>query len=360
MKSRHVLVAPLDWGLGHASRCIPVIQELLALQCQVSIASSGRALTFLQKEFPLLKSYPITGYNPIYPVNGSMMRAMSAQFLKFRRAIRQEHTEIENLVQQHRVDWVISDNRYGCWTTRVPCVFITHQSNILMPERFGWLAPYIRYVNHRLMNRFTQCWLPDGEQALSGALSEVASGTFRVPVIRMGTLSRFKPVEQGKVRYEVLAILSGPEPQRTALEVLMMDQLNKRGTPNLLIRGVPEENNDGMRGTVRVVDFMTTPQLQQVFGECEWIVARSGYSTVMDMAALGKKAIFIPTPGQPEQIHLAHRLRQQGVAYSAPQSDFVLNDAIIIAKEYSGFQSQNGRPDLLRQILLNFIHENLP
>ncbi|NJM25904.1 MAG: UDP-N-acetylglucosamine--N-acetylmuramyl-(pentapeptide) pyrophosphoryl-undecaprenol N-acetylglucosamine transferase [Bacteroidia bacterium] len=122
---------------------------------------------------------------------------------------------------------------------------------------------------------------------------------------------------------------------------------------------MPEGTNDAWHGNVRVVDFMTTSQLQQVFAECEWIIARSGYSTVMDMAALGTKALFIPTPGQPEQMHLADRLTRQGIAYSAQQHDFKLDDALARAKLYSGFHSPPVNEHLLRQILLNFMHENL-
>jgi uncharacterized protein (TIGR00661 family) len=337
---KKVLIAPLDWGLGHATRCIPVIRELILRGCSVSIGGSGDSLTLLQNEFPALIFFELPGYNPIYPSDGSMVWRMSSQLSKFRRVIKQEHDCVERIIRENGIDLVISDNRYGCWSKLVPCVFISHQTNILMPKRFGWLSNIVRYFNTQMINRFSYCCIPDypGGSSLSGVLTSFGNHSIKTKVLYIGPLSRFKSSSPREKKFDVLCIFSGPEPQRSMLEKIVMDQLPSSGLRYFVVRGVfsspPAEH-------VHAVNFLTTEKLQHVIEQSEIVIARSGFSTVMDLAALGKKAIFVPTPGQTEQEYLADALMKKKIAFSTPQDKFDLSVARRESGHYIGFAPSN-------------------
>jgi len=342
--SKRVLVAPLDWGLGHATRCIPIIRVLLARGCTVLLAGSGASLQLLQAEFPQLAAFTLTGYRPYYAARGSMVLTMARQVPKFLRAIRREHRETDAIVRSQQVDLVIADNRYGCYTRQLPCILITHQSNILMPRGFGWLAPGVRRLNVYFMKKFSACWVPDEPGGvLSGDL--LGFGTTlgnRVPYEFTGVLSRFH-AGPADILYDVAAVCSGPEPQRSIFEALVTAQLAPSGLKYVIVRGTAGGDGGHVRG------LLTSVELEHVMNSAGVIVARSGYSTLMDLAALGKPAILVPTPGQTEQLYLARRLKEKGVAYSVTQDQFDLRVALQASPAYTGFKrlAQHGRLEAL-------------
>ncbi|MEO7988845.1 MAG: glycosyltransferase [Chryseolinea sp.] len=347
---KKVLITPLDWGLGHATRCIPVIRELILRGCSVSIGGSGDSLTLLQKEFPSLTFFELPGYNPIYPSTGSMVWKMASQLSKFRRVISEEHECIERIIRENEIDLVISDNRYGCWSEKIPCVFISHQTNILMPKRFGWLSGIVRYFNTKMINRFTYCCVPDypSDHSLSGELTSFGKHSINTRVLYIGPLSRFKSSNPREKKFDVLCIFSGPEPQRSIFEEIVMNQLPSSGLRYFVVRGV---FSSSLVEEQHVVNFLTTEELQEMIERSEIIIARSGFSTVMDLAALGKKAIFIPTPGQTEQEYLADTLMKKKIAFSIYQDKLNLLTAINESKNYAGFTSHQNEDDLLKKAL---------
>ncbi len=350
---KKVLITPLDWGLGHATRSIPIIRELISRGCSVSIGGSGDSLTLLQKEFPSLTFFELPGYNPIYPSEGSMVWKMASQLSKFRRVIREEHKCVERIISENKIDLVISDNRYGCWTEKIPCVFISHQTNILMPKRFGWIAGIVRHFNTKMINRFTYCCIPDypDGHSLAGDLTSFGKHNITTKLLHIGPLSRFKSSATREKKFDVLCIFSGPEPQRSILEEIVMSQLPSSGLKYFVVRGV---FSSSLIEDNHVVNFLTTEKLQEAIEQSEIIIARSGFSTVMDLAALGKKAIFIPTPGQTEQEYLADTLMKKKIAFSMPQYTFDLSKAWKESEHYIGFTPSN-IPDNLLKTALNEI-----
>jgi uncharacterized protein (TIGR00661 family) len=351
---KKVLITPLDWGLGHATRCIPVIRELISRGCSVSIGGSGDSLTLLQKEFPSLPFFELPGYDPIYPSTESMVWKMASQLSKFRRVIRDEHECIERIIRENEIDLIISDNRYGCWSEKIPCVFISHQTNILMPKRFGWLSAIVRYFNTKMINRFTYCCIPDypNDHSLSGELTSFGKHNISTKVLHIGLLSRFKSSTPREKKFDVLCIFSGPEPQRSIFEEIVMNQLPSSGLKYFVVRGV---FSSSLVEEQHVVNFLTTEKLQEVIEQSEIIIARSGFSTVMDLAALGKKAIFIPTPGQTEQEYLADTLMKQKIAFSMPQNRLNVLNAFNESKNYTGFVSSQHQADLLKKALTEIL-----
>lgn len=332
---RRILIAPLDWGLGHATRCIPIIRKLIAMGHEIIIAGTGQSLELLKREFPDLRWLSLPGYDPVYSQKRAMVWAMLKQFPKFLAAIVRERRAVQKYVDENSVDIIISDNRYGCRTKSITSIFITHQSNILMPKRFGWLAPVVRQVNGYFMRRFDVCWIPDypDQHSLAGDLIAFGKSTFHRHVNYLGTLSRFSFKPPDKMDYDILAICSGPEPQRSIFERMLSAQLENSGMRYILVRGVVGGSNEGNKA-----GFMTSADLENAICRSEMIICRCGYSSVMDMSVMGKKVIFIPTPGQTEQEYLAERLKERGISFFMAQEEFDLMTAMRESEKYSGFK----------------------
>lgn len=332
-----VFITPLDWGLGHATRCIPVIRECQERNCEVVLGGTGDSLALLRQEFPGLSYVNLPGYSPRYPLNGSMVWSMAFQLPRFLRAIASEHKVVDTIIREKGINLLISDNRYGCWSSRIPSMFITHQSNILMPKRFGWMKHFVRRANKRMMKNFDACWIPDfpGDHSLAGKL--ISSDSFSEDVHKhfIGPLSRFTTFNKLEKKYDVIAIFSGPEPQRSVLEKIVVPQLQASSLKYLAIRGLPSATS--VQEDERVVNFLLSGPLQEAIEAADLIIARSGYSTVMDMHALAKKAVFIPTPGQTEQEYLAKRLMDKGIAFFMKQDEFSLKTVLDQSRKFSGF-----------------------
>jgi uncharacterized protein (TIGR00661 family) len=351
---KRVLIAPLDWGLGHATRCIPIVRMLLKSKCEVLLAGSGNSLAVLRREFPELKFFFLPAYDPQYSVTGSMVSKMISQLPHFARVIAKEHRTLEKIVVENKLDIVIADNRFGCWSSNATSVFITHQSNILMPRRFGWLSWFVRKINLMFVKKFDVCWVPDDpNDSLAGDLVYFGRLPANPPAEFIGHLSRFtQSAEVQQVIYDIVVILSGPEPQRTLLEKIVSAQLIKSSYKYFIVRGLPELSAAAPSHTAHFLDSVS---LQHLLHSSHMVIARSGYSTVMDMASLGKKAIFIPTPGQTEQVYLAKRLREKKIAFSMDQNNFDLELAMQRSSEYMGFPKRTFSHDLLNTSLLKLI-----
>lgn len=350
-----IIVAVLDWGLGHATRSVPVIRALLERGAAVTIAGNGASLEWLRSELPALPAFELPAYAVEYPREGNMTLKLLRQMPRIRKVIAREHTVMEDLVARESFELIISDNRYGCYSSRVPSIIITHQTTILLPRYMKWLRKTVAWYNRKMLCHFTQCWIPDypGAHSLAGKLARFADSNparFRY----IGNLSRFqgaitsRPVSVSK--YDVVVLLSGPEPQRTILEEILLAQLPATNLRAFVVRGRKDPVKPLPPG-IDGADLLLTPELENILSEAPCVVARSGYSTIMDLAKLGKKAIFIPTPGQTEQEYLARRLKKMKLAYSATQRQFNLRRAWRASKAYTGF---NFMPDRF-----NMLHDNL-
>lgn len=350
-RKRRILVAPLDWGLGHATRCIPVISALIKRNAEVIIAGSGSAAELLKREFPEQKHFLLPGYNPHYGANNSMVWQMAIQLPGFIKTIRQEHAAINELAIREKIDVIISDNRYGCYSARAKSIFITHQINILMPSGFKWMEGLVNRFNHEQINKFTECWVPAKNTGILGDLMPVLPLHTRF----IGYLSRFKKLER-ESKYAIAAIASGPEPQRTMLCNILRNELKEAGVKAFLLRGeIASEETREVDGSLEEVNYLLSSQLNNIIEQSDLIIARSGYSTIMDLARLGKKAIFIPTPGQTEQEYLAEQLLRQNVAFSMRQADFNLKTALKEANKFGGFANFDNDEILLDQAIQSIL-----
>ncbi len=332
MKKR-ILITPLDWGLGHATRCISIIRLLLDKGHEVCIATSGLALPLLKQEFPHLSFFELPSYQARYSATLPLMMKVFLQSPYFLRVIQQEHTIIEKLVAEQGIDVILSDNRYGCYSQKAKSIFITHQLTLQMPTGLRWLQGLVNYFNHRLIRKFEVCWVPDFRtNPITGALTH----TTDVEVTFIGMLSRFHKREvSAPKKYDLLVLLSGPEPQRSLLEKLVLQQVKEYTGKVLLVRGLPNTNET--LADVENVNHLSSHELQAALEASSLVLARSGYTTIMDLYFLEKKAIFIPTPGQTEQEYLAKQLSERDIAFSMKQEEFDLIKALEASKSFKGF-----------------------
>ena len=305
-----ILVAPLDWGLGHATRCVPIVQALLARGAVPVLGADGGPLALLREEFPGLAHVRIPGVQVRYARGKSQVWSMALQLPAMINSVRTEKAQFDRLRQQLRLDAVISDQRFGIRSAEIPSVLITHQVFPFTPFVQGAL----RQLNLRHITRFDRCWVMD-EAWSPGLAGELSHGPSLPSNARyIGTLSRFAPegASSQVPRHRIVAVISGPEPQRTLLEGILLDQLQRIEGRHMLVQGLPAQPVDRQNGNVRVIGHLTGEALRQTLFGADLIVSRSGYTTLMDLTAIGRSALIIPTPGQQEQEYLGRLHMRSG------------------------------------------------
>lgn len=308
-------MAPLNWGLGHATRCVPLVEKLSALGAEVVLAGYGAVYDFFQKRFP---GYPLI-LLPDHVVNyQSRGRHLMLPVIKglpgYAVSLYREHQALRQIVKEHSIGFILSDNRYGLWHPEVPSALLTHQINIRVNGLWKAGIPVLRLMTRWFFSHFREIWIPDFPQwpGLAGKLSHPRK--FPPNYKYVGPLSRFRqpapPVQNPT--YDFLAILSGPEPQRTLLEnILIRIFLNGSGN-TVILRGIPG-NGDVVHKSphLTLIPHLPDEELFHFIRQSRQIICRSGYSSLMDLYALQRGAVLIPTPGQPEQEYLARLHRQR-------------------------------------------------
>lgn len=339
-KKKTILVAPLHWGLGHATRCVPIIRALLAHNFNVLLASDGGALLLLQKEFPELESIELPSYNIKYPKKGSQFKwKILLKLPQIKKTMEAEKRIVKHLVKTEKIQGIISDNRFGVRNKAVPSAFITHQLNVLT----GSTTAFTSKMHRKIIKKFDVCWVPDVADAiinLSGKLGHLKQERF--PVKYIGILSRMEKKEAQKTT-DILVLLSGPEPQRTILEEMLKKSLKISEKKILMVCGIVETEQKWTDfENIKMVNFMKSDELENAINQSEIVISRSGYTTIMDLTVLEKKAFFIPTPGQYEQEYLAKRLKNLGIVPSCKQEKFELKklDQIKVYKGLKTFAHQ--------------------
>ncbi len=320
---KNILICPLDWGLGHATRCIPIVRSFKDKGCNVIIAASGRAKALLSKEFPNANFIDFTGYDIKYPSKNWMEVYMLFQIPKILYRIYKENKALNKIVEKHNIDIVISDNRFGLWNKNAYCIYITHQIITKCP----WFMKYMEYplykLNQYFIKHYDKLWIPDnkGKHSIAGDLSKKKDVCENV--VYIGPLSRFNKIKEIEVEYKYLAIISGPEPQRSIFEKKVKSALLEQGLKSIIVSGKSEGNNKikAVKNRLFQVDFLDSKRLNELISKSEYIICRSGFSSIMDLMKLEKKAIFIPTPGQTEQEYLASYLEKKNYFPQLKQSN---------------------------------------
>ena len=302
-----VLVAALDWGLGHATRSVRIIRRLQAEGRKVILASAGGGYDFYKRYFPELEVIRKPGYHIKYYRLLTTSLSVIIQIPKMLLAIRREHRWLEKVIEEYKIEEVVSDNCYGLWNKKIRSVLITHQLQVKCPPLLRSFEAYCRKKIGTLVNNFDECQVPDFQDAnnLSGELSHIDTLPSNVKFI--GPLSRF-PVNEifrTELSFEVVVLLSGPEPQRSIFENKCREILRGTDLKTCILRGRPARMKSVTYGNVTTFNHANDEELQALLSNAQLIICRSGYSTMMDLYALGLSALLVPTPGQTEQEYLA-------------------------------------------------------
>lgn len=339
-KPKTILVAPLNWGIGHTTRCIPIINALIKKGITPILASDGDALLLLQKEFPKLKSYTLPSYDIQYSKNAAFLKLkLFFQIPKILRQIKKEQKVVQHIIDKENINGIISDNRFGVHSNKIKSVYITHQVEVLS----GFTTLFTTKLHQKIINKFNACWIPDikGIPNLSGKLSNTKN--LKTKVKFLGLLSRFNKeniVEKVIYKYDILILLSGPEPQRTLLEKKLISEFKNSTKKIVFVRGIISDKNQiANTKYITYKNYLLQTELEKAINESELIISRSGYSTIMDLAVLQKKVFFIPTPGQTEQEYLAKHLKELKIAPFSSQKEFTISKLDEL-KNFKGFTSE--------------------
>ena len=331
MKKQKICIAPLDWGLGHATRCIQLAKALMQLDYQIYIASEGYHEVVLREALPEATFLPLAGYRIQYSKDGKwFILKMIAQIPNILFSIYYERNWLRKMQKQFQFDIIISDNRFGFHHKNIPSVFITHQLNIQTGSSFT--NAVVRWLQYRYIRKFNSLWIPDieGKVNYAGILSNpVVKPT--MPTWYMGALSRLSTSEE-KANYDsiqFLGIVSGPEPQRTLFENTLWMQGNTGDVPFAVVAGRPVGNNEpSVSNKGKLYPHANGASLAALIESAEYIIFRGGYTSLMELIPFQKKLILIPTPGQTEQEYLASWWEANGWAISFSQEKFNLKEAL--------------------------------
>ena len=305
INNKIILIAALDWGLGHATRCIPIIENYLSLNKKVVIAGSSSSGQLLRKYFPNLTYYELPAYNVIYSNGTNFTNKMFRQIPKILNAIKHENKFIQTIISKENIQSIISDNRYGVYKKGIQNIIVCHQLKLNSP----YLSLLVNTAYHNFFMNFDECWIPDFDGlnvSLAGELSHPQN--FGIPVCYLGPISRFKKLNLLEDSKQILVLLSGPEPQRSILEDILYTQINKLTHYKwFILRGTETKPNSALTNNDNVVvkNLLDEINLEQLIAQSKLIICRAGYTSIMDFILLNKKAILIPTPGQWEQEYLA-------------------------------------------------------
>ncbi len=352
-----ILVAPLDWGLGHATRCIAIIKTLIDKGVVPVVGAYGNGLVILKKEFPDLEVFEMPGFSLSYPGKFGLRLKVVASLPAMFYSIYKENRLLEQIIRDKKIDGIISDSRFGLYSDDVPCIYMSHQMLVRLPNLLGFLEYPFYLVTSLFTEKYSGRWIPDlpGYENLSGDLGHKY---FNVNWKFIGTLKRFenKLADSTEIKYDLMVIISGLEKQRTVFEHMILAQVKElHDLKVIVVLGKPSENirYELNRNSV-VHSHLSAEEMYKCVVTSRTIVCRSGYSTLMELASLGKKAILIPTPGQTEQEYLAEYMQVKGYAPFYSQSEFVLKEALNEVDKYTGIPRLNGS-ELLADAVERFL-----
>lgn len=341
MAQVHILYAVLNWGLGHATRSAPLIRLMLERGFQVSVASDGAALDWLREEFPQLTSYRLPSYGIQYSRYLSAQWAVMAQVPWLAAAVASERRATAAILKEEDFTAIISDNRLGCSSSELRSVYLSHQMQLPL----GILSRVASALHRRYWSRFQALAIPDTEEGdLAGKLSQLPRD-IGMPVFRLGPLShlawgqrKWEPVQN-----RVVAVLSGPEPQRSILEKQLRKQME--ALPDYewhLVRGTGSKARRSCEKGLQCYDKLGSRELGELLRTAELVISRSGYSSIMDYAELGLPALLVPTPGQGEQEYLGDYHGKRGHAHVVKQNELDLRRDLNLAWSSGSWPREGG------------------
>ena len=306
-----VLVCPLGWGLGHASRSVVVIEFLLKKGCRVAVAADKTQCSFIKSRYPELEFIHFPSYGVKFSSGSNQLFPLIRIAFKMIYRTTSEHFEVKKLIKTYDIDLIIADNRFGLYSKKIPSIFITNQLSVRFPKPFQGFKPIGEWFVKRHAERFTQCWIPDNPSgiSISGELTNPVKMTKNA--VRVGLMSRFAGDEAQKriQEWDLLTIISGPPPHREIMQNEVEILAKRLQLKTLILQGIPQsEENSTIRDNITFVSNLPDKEIAKAICTAKYIICRSGFSTITDLLALKRNAILVPTPGQTEQEYLCKHL----------------------------------------------------
>lgn len=322
--NERIMVCPLGWGLGHSTRVIPIINHLLLKGCTVVFAGDKTSISVIQSRLPDLEFIDFPSIDVKLSKGKNQLFALIKIAIKIVNLTIRENRRLKRIVEEKKIDIVISDNRYGLYSDQIPSYLITHQLKVIFPRPFTWAMPIGGWFIKRYAEKFKECWIPDNKEGfrVSGELTSTRFLPRNSKFI--GLLSRFQNIEakREETNWDLLAIVSGPPPHRELFEKAIVDLSNRLKLKTLVAQGLPDkgEKQEIIKGDATLVSDLSDIEMANAIASAKFIVCRSGYSTIMDLIALNRKALLVPTPGQTEQEYLSDHLSKNKVFVSCKQA----------------------------------------
>jgi uncharacterized protein (TIGR00661 family) len=347
-----ILICVLNMGLGHASRSLPVIQDLQKRGTKIMVGSSGRSLLFLKQEVKDAEFLELPDYELSYSNRGVNIFQLILQIPGLIKKIGLENQIVRKTVADHSINLIISDHCYGCYCEEIPSLFISHQLRFIAPSFFRFFEFIGMNFNRYYHAKYNRVIVPDllskNEGVLSGRLSRMRD---KVKYFYPGTLSSIPKKKYNGDNIDLLVSISGPEPQRSVFEKIIRSQIQQIKGNKIVLLGKPEVSDiKNLGDNLTIISHASRQKTTELYNRAKLIITRSGYSTIMELAETGRKALLVPTPGQTEQLYLAKRFEKYGWFYCVDQEKLELEADIGRAQEFSGFPGHFSTKDSIDRI----------
>lgn len=323
-KQKNILICPLEWGLGHATRMIPLAKRLKEMNYNVIIASGEEHLSLFRSELPGFSYLTFPGFKPDYSRYFPQYISLLFKLPLLIWHIINEHQRVKRIISENNIDIIISDNRFGLWNRKIISVYVTHMPLIPFPRSLRFLEPVGVMLHRFIIKKYTYCFIPDlpGDLNLTGRLSHGLKLPDNVRFI--GILSKYTDHSSDIPRISThdTVILSGPEPQREILKQKLISILRDNLTPAIIFEGRPDSQEVTKKtGNITFYSHLPASEMKKIIESSLAIITRSGYTTIMELVSLNCTALLVPTPGQTEQEYLADYLSEKGWFYTMSQNE---------------------------------------
>jgi hypothetical protein len=360
----HAFISPLNWGLGHSTRDIPIIRELLSHGHEVTVATSGNALALLKKEFPDCNFIFFKDYPAPYSSTRFFLPKFVANIPVLLKAMADERKKLTQILSQDKYDLIISDNRLGVYSDKIPSYFITHQLRFSLPDylwpfELGTLYGQGFFFHAKFNGLIVPDVSPNGHN-LSGKLCQSNLDVTKQMTYYAGILTSTAKMKVDS-DLDYLIIVSGPEPQRTKLEEIVRKQVGKLPGEKVVLLGSPQKDEKKkLDSNTTVYSYVSTEEKIELMNRARFLISRSGYTTMMELAELEKrKGLFTPTPGQTEQEYLSKYYAKKGWFYSKSQYKLRLSEDVETATDYNGFPEVSKTKENVKKLYEQVLKKHL-
>lgn len=304
--NKTLLFSPLNWGWGHCTRSIALLNKLQSQGNQVWIATNPKFQSVYEEYLNGVQFLSIEDYPFQFGNKGNFLWDLLLGVNGLKKIYKKEFRQVEEWVETLGVDLVLSDHRLGFRSRKVKSVLVSHQLNLSHP----FFAFALNNIHRSLLKRFDEIWVPDdSERSLSGTLSK---SNLSIPIKYIGCLSRFQLLNEEEKETKMvdgsdLLVVSGPEPHAYNLYDLVTRQYLDSQKELKIVYVNLAATARKTACNLKHLELSSWKDLDVEISNARKVISRSGYSTIMDLTVLKKPSVLIPTPGQGEQIYLATR-----------------------------------------------------